>query len=356
MVEISTIRKSYLHKFLDAAKGKEWVLFGAGQAGISAPDYLNAQDIYVKYYVDNDRKKWGKTFNGYDIKPPDDLASENDPNVLITSAYVIEIKNQLQGMGIKNVYNLPGIGNHHNIHELFDSSIISTNKGKIYELEKILADKESLYVLNNVLKGRVTGDFTYFDLINTKEIYFPHDLIKLTGVEVFVDAGAYIGDTIKKFIEITCGSYNKIIAFEPDYENFSQLKESIKNIGENILLHQKAVYDRNGYISFNSEYGLASSVADQGEEEITVCKIDDILNKDDQVTFIKMDVEGSELKALWGAKDTIQRYSPKLAICVYHLPEDIWDIALYIHSICPHYRIYLRHHSPSCTDTVFYAV
>lgn len=69
-----------------------------------------------------------------------------------------------------------------------------------------------------------------------------------------------------------------------------------------------------------------------------------------------MDIEGSELEALKGAVHTIQRDKPKLAICIYHKPEDMTEIPLYIKSLVPEYKFYVRHHSNCWTDTVLYAV
>ena len=83
--------------------------------------------------------------------------------------------------------------------------------------------------------------------------------------------------------------------------------------------------------------------------------IDDVVGKDN-VTFIKMDIEGSELEALRGASKTIQEHSPKLAISVYHKPEDIIDIPLFISEINSGYKFYLRHYTNWSVDTVLYAI
>jgi len=57
-----------------------------------------------------------------------------------------------------------------------------------------------------------------------------------------------------------------------------------------------------------------------------------------KVDFIKMDIEGSERRALLGARQTIQRYHPRMAICVYHLPDDPVVIPLLIESFGQAYR------------------
>ena len=76
---------------------------------------------------------------------------------------------------------------------------------------------------------------------------------------------------------------------------------------------------------------------------------------DDNVTFIKMDVEGSELKALEGAKNTIIRKHPRLAICIYHKAMDVIEIPSYILSLVPEYKFYIRHYNSHMWETVLYA-
>lgn len=69
-----------------------------------------------------------------------------------------------------------------------------------------------------------------------------------------------------------------------------------------------------------------------------------------------MDIEGSELEALKGAVKTIQRDKPRLAICLYHKPEDIVEIPRLIKNLVPEYKLYIRHYIPYHFDTVLYAV
>jgi len=72
-------------------------------------------------------------------------------------------------------------------------------------------------------------------------------------------------------------------------------------------------------------------------------------------TWIKADVEGSEIALLQGLQDTIRRYRPRLSICVYHNSYDLWEIPKYIKLLVPEYCLFLRHHSHVCTETVLHA-
>ena len=74
------------------------------------------------------------------------------------------------------------------------------------------------------------------------------------------------------------------------------------------------------------------------------------------ITFLKMDIEGSELAALRGAERIIREQRPKLAICVYHKPEDLREIPSLLLSYHPDYKLYLRHYSINETETVLYAI
>ena len=88
-------------------------------------------------------------------------------------------------------------------------------------------------------------------------------------------------------------------------------------------------------------------------EQIKIVKLDDFL-KDENVSFIKADVEGSEMSMLRGAADIIRTKKPLLAICLYHKLSDYYEIPLFIKSLVPEYHFEIRHHSPIINETVLY--
>lgn len=73
-------------------------------------------------------------------------------------------------------------------------------------------------------------------------------------------------------------------------------------------------------------------------------------------SYIKMDIEGTEYNALLGAIKLIRKYKPALAICIYHRPEDIYDIIKLINSWNLGYKFEMRVYEDVGVDLVLYAV
>ena len=69
-----------------------------------------------------------------------------------------------------------------------------------------------------------------------------------------------------------------------------------------------------------------------------------------------MDIEGSELKALIGARNTIVKYHPKLFICIYHKAADPYEIVNYIREMSTEYKLFLRCHHVNGAEVVLYAI
>lgn len=222
-----------------------------------------------------------------------------------------------------------------------------------------LADQESKQVYDDIFQYRCTKARKYLRGHVDKNIYFN----KLTlseqrnDKEVLIDGGAFNGDTIKTFMKIVGKEFKHIFAFETEKGNVNKLKAFISknNLEQMITIYPYALWSEKTTLYVNEEKGMNQRVVTEGEKRISSDKIDHLL-KDEEITFIKMDIEGAELEALYGAQETIKRYKPKLAISIYHNPDDFYRIPLYIMSLVPEYQLYIRHHSCFFADTVLYAV
>lgn len=189
----------------------------------------------------------------------------------------------------------------------------------------------------------------YFDLP-----YMPH-----TETETFVDAGGLDGKTSELFIQWCGGHYKKIYIFEPGKTNIIMCENRISSRGR-VEIIPCGLWDKECVLKFTEKANGASYIsenADEKEENVTsvsVNALDQLIS--DDISFIKMDIEGSEYKAIKGAEQIIKRCHPKLAISIYHKLEDIWELPELILDICPDYRLYLRHYSIAQAETVLYAI
>lgn len=187
--------------------------------------------------------------------------------------------------------------------------------------------------------------------------YFDRDIVKLEKDEYFVDAGAFDLQTSLIFADFCKENQSvcHIYAFEPDPDNYRRCEAFASNNADlDINLYNEGLYDNDTELMFTGAGGSGSYIDENGDSSINVTRLDDTGIK--KVTFIKMDLEGSEMPALLGAQETIRVQRPKLAICIYHKPEDIYDIPMYIKELNPAYQLYIRHYSNWDNETVLYAV
>lgn len=236
---------------------------------------------------------------------------------------------------------------------LTSKAFYQINNSRIKKNLSFLYDEESRDVYKKMILFRCKKDYRSFPKVE-KEQYFVDNIVKLTNDEVYVDGGGYTGDTSLNFMAKVGGQYRKIVVFEPDKSNYNILQETLKGY-KNIVSYNEGLYSETTHLFFNNNRGEGSKVDQKGEVEIPVAAIDDVEECKD-ATFIKMDIEGSELKALMGARKTILNNRPKLAICIYHSDEDMLDIVEYVHELNPDYKLYVRHHSRAQGETVLYAI
>ncbi len=224
--------------------------------------------------------------------------------------------------------------------------IISTLRyhGEIFK--QLLAEGfQEENIVNLGMEYEKLNHLQYFDLPQLENRRVPE--------EVFVDGGCFDGNNAVNFYKWCSGQGGHVYAWEPDAENQERCKRKLKDSGIPYKLIPKGLWSEAKELKFKMD-GTSSAISESGDVSVEVDSIDRV--SVEPVTFIKMDVEGAEYQGILGARNMIAKYKPKLAICVYHKPEDIWELPQLIHEIRSDYVFYLRHYSFGDVETVLYAV
>ncbi len=323
-------------------------------------------DIKINFSSDNDSSKWGKTFhdNLKCISPKELEEYKDDIAILITTQHYKKIHQQLLEKGFKKIF---AITEYRLLNDTYfkNKENIQTIKDNVLKVTDILEDERSKEIMFMLIKNwfDFNVDTVGYEEIFTNDEYYPCDIIQLSANESFVDVGAYNGDTIIDFIKKTHNQFNAIFAFELDKKNFKELEATVDKLAASvknkIKLYNFGLLDEEKHVYYETGGSGSESTFINVINNACACgktlRLNDIL-KNESVTFIKMDIEGSEVKALSGAEEIIRKQKPKLAVCVYHKPEHLWEVPLYIKKIVPEYKIYIRHHTPLEYETVCYAL
>ncbi len=223
---------------------------------------------------------------------------------------------------------------------LFAYEYCIEHEKEISDVYSMLEDSISKKTFSDIINFKISGKISYLNSCTTPKSDVFENIINLSAIENYVDLGAYNGDTVLEFIELTGGKYQKITALEPDKKNFRKLLKATDGYN-NIEAINAAAWDSDTVIAFSSKAGRQSAVSENGTE-IPARSVDSILDGK-SCTIIKMDVEGAEKQAILGAKETISKYSPRLMISLYHRNEDIFELPLLIKKLNTKYKLYLRH-------------
>ena len=228
---------------------------------------------------------------------------------------------------------------------------VAEKKNEFQWLCQRLEDQKSRDTFLSYLNQRISGNYKYAENLFDPNHYFAKDIISLNK-EVFVDCGAYIGDTIQELLKLD--NPKRVYAIEPDEKNFCAMQGAFCK-DDRIICVNKGVYSKKDVLHFAGNNSDASKISSSGDVEIQVDSIDNIMDGE-PATFIKMDIEGAELEALKGASYTIKKHHPTLAISAYHKFEDLFTLPQFIYELNPNYRFYLRRHSHLTHELVLYAL
>jgi FkbM family methyltransferase len=227
------------------------------------------------------------------------------------------------------------------------------NRAQYDWIYKLLKDNISRKTFTSIINFRVSYDLKYmtgFEDIQSRQ-YFERFLNLEREGEVFVDVGGFDGQTSRQFIE-RCPDYSAIHFFECDKTNLNNAKYCLSQYRD-IAYYEIALSDRKELLKFTSN-GSCSRIDSRGQIILEADKMDNILSG--PASFIKMDIEGYEVKALSGAKETIDANHPRLAVSVYHNGDDLWQIPRQVLSVRDDYMLYLRHYTEGVDETVMFFV
>lgn len=259
-------------------------------------------------------------------------------------------------------------------HVLFsdsDSSVTDYEGFEYISVEKLLELKDANVVIcttkyydevkrklidDGIEENRIIDIRGYFTCGSGDE-YFYEDFLSFGYEEIFVDAGCCDLESSIDFFNV-CPGLKKVYAFEPDPDNYEKCCDKYKGIQSNFpetLIYPYGTWSSTDTLRFSSGQAGSSHIG-EGETVIEARAIDDIVDPKEIITFIKMDVEGAELESLRGAEKTIKRCRPKLAICIYHKPEDMITLPEFIMNFGIDYKYYVRSYSNAENEVVFYAI
>jgi len=333
------------------------VIFGAGNLGRRL-----ARAMCPKMFCDNNCALWGTAWEGIPIESPQ-KAAQRFPN----ATFVIAIWHpsrtdrmadricQLRSLGASNVIPFSVLLSEYGdvlLPNMFWArpDFYGQHDEEIGQA-RALMDPEGRDEFDRQMQLRF-GDASN-QVIDSGPQYFPTDLLHLSSTEVFIDCGAYDGDTIVEFRRATGDRFRELIAFEPDPQNFTALKSAV-NEDPRVRLHPYATGARRETVRFTLS-GTGSRVSPTGTCEIQVVRLDEALDRV-APTFVKMDIEGSEPDAIEGARKLISRYRPKMAVCVYHAPDHLWKIPLQLDKLLPDSRFTMRTYCGDGFDCVCYCI
>ncbi|SEF67657.1 methyltransferase, FkbM family [Butyrivibrio sp. Su6] len=306
---------------------------------------------------DHDKQRSIQLFNRqYEVCSPEEsaLRIREDGVVLICGTYTYEMATQLESLGISNYYSEFWMNRPLELKEDIISQKLDKNKLK--EVKMHLSDMDSVNILDSVIRKREDGEIDYTDIMNRgKSEYFIDEYWKPFADGVYIDGGAYDGDTIEEIAFWTRNDFKRIYSFEPQVDKARQIRDKVLwRYGDKIKFYDMGLWSCNTTLHFtDGNDSVSGKVTDYGAS-ISTCFIDEVVNE--KVSFIKMDIEGSEVEALKGARQTICRDKPCMAICIYHKPSHLWEIPMMVHEMVPEYKLHIRHYGASMYGTILYAV
>jgi FkbM family methyltransferase len=354
--------------FAPVKAGRPLALYGAGNMGHLARDFLDLVGHAPEMVIDRNAAAlagdagWaGNRLVAPEGVPAADKAAHRVAVSVVTAPYV-PIERALLEVGFADVvpfYDLAeSFRDRHPLSNGWFAAPLTAEEeaGTAAVLAGWADDMSRAHHLQFMAWRRLREEWT-FDaappLPNSERFFTPEVLAALRDDEVFVDAGAYHGDVTRAFVEKTVGQFRQIVAVEPDPASRALLRRSLAAVAPDALVYDVALGAADSEASFHDGLGYASQLSATGCLRAKVHALDSLGLAP---TFIKLHLEGGELAALHGAKQTLIAHRPMLAATVYHNADGIFRTAQWLMQTLADYRFMFRLHSWCGTGAVIYAI
>ena len=318
---------------------KPIVLYGMGNGADRIIDILTEMGVAVSGVFASDGFVRHQQFRGFTVCSYSELKEKfNDMIVLLAfGTQLPAVLANIKKIALEQelyVPDVPVVG-----ENLFTEQFAKEHRKELERVFELLSDDQSKHVFKNIIKGKLTGKMEYLVSAESApgEVW---DLLDIKAGSSYMDLGAFVGDTILEFIEKN-PCFGKIIAVEPDSKNYRKCVGNLQKFS-NIQILQGCIDEKPGNRRFLMDGGRKSAALSSGGILVPALTIDGIL-QGEEISYIKMDVEGMERSAILGGRETIAKWKPKMMISAYHRTEDLFDLPLLIEKIASGSKIYLRH-------------
>ena len=381
---VESAQKREVEAFDQLAGGsnKSILLFGSGELGRRTSAGLKKIGIEILGYADNNKKLWGTEVEGIKVFSPEDAIAKFPDAVIVLTIWSAHIGHPLDAVRaqLNEIQKVTVISFFYLYWKYPDTFLpywrcdLPHKTLEQFELVSaafsLWSDEASQKEYLGQINWRITGDSSKLTVPVKFDQYFPDDIFTVNSSEVFVDIGAFDGDTLKVFLKKSNNKFLHYYAYEPDPFGYNKLKEfvptlpdeinekmTIEPIGigcrtEEIMIETPGVYFK---VLYPEETAAQASNNEKGYVPVASKSIDE-LQFDHIPTYIKMDVEGFEPNIIFGAQRFIKEHQPIIAISIYHKFDHIWRLPLAVHAICKEYDFYLRPHFHAGWELICYAV